>query len=486
MFPLLNEAILLDETKTKSSMESMKPSLALAKRSQDAALMPPPPPPKRIKRPAKVLDEDDYTDALSHIIARDFFPGLVETETQQDYLNALDSRDPELIASVGRKLTEIMTPGPDGRRLRGRRGTSMTPMSSLHGKGIETPKMWQGDTPLSVFSTATDGTQAPGKPDIDTNLSLGAFQSKYTSEDNESFYKLLDKQSRKKSEKYAWMWADNKILAARQIAHRNREARLLADKASQAQSDGKDLVKADSSDTRKAMPDTWRSRPDNNLMFEPTSVEDTHQTIQQKAEELSRAPPKAVIYDNTRLSTSISNPESKDYPPSPSLSAVQDAIAGRFRPSASEAAFNGASTPRVNGYAFVDPEPPPAPSEPTSAWDSSDHASLLGGGDATPNPFKIKEGSKREALHHRMVDKVAKGKRAVGKRESELIQTPVPRFASSPRIGKGGMTPAGQKLLGKIGVGGKTPSVWEGKGGQSVRRSGLRNAFTPVQKTPNG
>ncbi len=464
-------------------MASKESSQTLTKRSQDAALMPPPPPPKRIKRPVKILDEDDYTDALSHIIARDFFPGLVETESQQDYLNALDSRDAEWIVTAGRKLTQVMTPGPDGRRLRGKRGTSMTPMTGLHGRGGETPRMWQGDTPGSVTSIATDGTEASKRPEIDTNMSLGAFQTKYTSEDNESFYKLLDKQNVKRSEKYAWMWADNKIPAARQIAYRKREAGLLADRESQAQSDGKAVVLFDSSDTRKAMPDTWRSRPDNNLMFEPTSIEDTHQTIQQKAEETSRAPPKAVVYDNTRLATLTSNPSSDEPPPSPSLSAVQDAIAGRPRPSASEAVLNGASTPRVNGYAFVDPEPPP---EPTSTWESSDHTFLLGSGDATPNPFKIKEGSKREALHHRMVDKVAKGKRAVVKRESELSKTPVPRFASSPRIGTGGITPAAQRLLGKIGGGGKMPNGWEGKGGQSVRRSGLRNAFTPVQKASTG
>lgn len=465
-------------------MASRTASQALTKRSQDTALMPPPPQPKRIKRPRRVVDEDDYTDALSRIIARDFFPGLVETESQQDYLNALESGDREWIASTGRRLTEIMTPGPNGRSHRGRRGTSMTPMTELYGRGGETPKMWQGDTPMSVASTATEGAQASKKPEIDTNMSLGTFQSKYTSEDNESFYKLLDKQNTKKSEKHAWLWADNKIPAPRQIAHRKREAALLADNTSQAQFDGMALVKADSLDTRKAMPDSWRSRPDNNFMFEPSGIEDTHQTIQQRAEESSRAPPKAVVYDNTRLAASTSAPP-EEIPPSPSLSAVQDAIAGRPRPSASEAAFNGASTPRVNGYAFVDPEPPSPPPGPASTWNSNDHSFLLGSGDATPNPFKIKEGSAREALHHRMVDRVAKGKRAVGRRENELSKTPVPRFASSPRVAKGGVTPAAQRLLGRIG-GGKTPNIWEGKGGESVRRSGLRNAMTPVQKTAEG
>lgn len=442
--------------------------------------MPPPPPPKRIKRPARVLDDDDYTDALSHIIARDFFPGLIETEKQQEYLNALDSQDQEWIATAGRKLTEVMTPGPNGRRLRGRRGTSMTPTAGLYGRGEETPRVWQGDTPMSMASSESTTTGKSENTKIDTNMSLGAFQSKYTSEDNESFYKLLDKQNVKKSEKYAWMWAGNKIPAARQIAHRKREARLLADRA-QVSPDSKGVMIAGSSDDRKAMPDSWPSRPDNPLMFEPSSIEDTHQTVQQRAEETSRAPPKAVVYENTRLPSSVPpGDSSSEPPPSPSLSAVQDAIAGRPRPTASEVAFNGTSTPRVNGYAFVDSVPSPSPSE-NSSWGGGDHTSLLGHGDATPNPFNIKEKSKREALHHRMVDKVAKGKRAVGKRESELMKTPVPRFASSPRIASGAMTPAAQTLFGRVG-GGKTPSLWDKNGGQSVRKSGLRQGWTPANE----
>lgn len=456
-------------------MASPCPSTALAKRSLDTSLMPPPPPPKRIKRPAKVLDEDDYTDALSHIIARDFFPGLLETESKQDYLNALDSQDHEWIAAAGRKLTEVMTPGPDGRRLRGKRGTNMTPVSGLYGRGGETPKAWQGETPMSIASMAgsTTSTQSE-RPEVDANISLSTFQQRYTSEDNESFYKLLDKQNLKRAEKHAWMWAGNKIPAARQIAHRKRERLLAANKASEESESEKELAIVEPRDTRKAMPDSWPSRPDNPFMFAPGSIEDTTQTVAQKNEETSRAPPKAVVYDNTRIAPPGTTEPSADIPPSPSLSAVHDAIAGHPRPTNSEASFNGASTPRVNGYAFVDSEP-----EPSQSFNSPSPL-LLGGGDSTPNPFKLHENSKREALHYRMVDKVAKGKRAaVGKREGEL-KTPVPRFASSPRIGKGGiggMTPAAQRLMGKVGGMGATPrGLWEGK---TPPTSGLREGWTP-------
>lgn len=477
-------------------------SHALVKRTLDTSLMPPPPPPKRIKRPAKVLDENDYTDALSHIIARDFFPGLLETETKQEYLDALDSRDPRWIASAEKKLTEVMTPGPDGRRLRGRRGTSLTPKPSSGGFNGETPRGWQGDTPGSTISTSTSITNSArsAKPDIDTNMSLTAFQEKYTSEDNESFYKLMDKQNQKRSENYSWMWAGNKIPAARQIAYRKRQALLTAQEEEQkAENDGKELAIVAPVDTRKAMPDTWKVRPDNSLMFSPSSIEDSLQTVAQSKEETSSAPPKAVVYDNTRLPTTSPSIfiSANNVPPSPSLSAVQDAIAGQ--PRHSEASFNGASTPRVNGYSFVDdrdPSPPPPSSTATSS--SSDALHLLSG-DSTPNPFKLLDSSRRESLHHRMVEKVSRSKRlGTGRRDSELRSqaAQTPKFMSSPMMGKvgrtsAGLTPAGEKLMGKVGGitplrGGASSSpagLWEGraktpkvKGGAATR---LRQGWTP-------
>ncbi|KAL9000050.1 MAG: hypothetical protein Q9169_001295 [Polycauliona sp. 2 TL-2023] len=446
---------------------------ALVKRPNDSALMPPPPPPKRIKRPVKVLDEDDYTDALSHIIARDYFPGLLETKSQQDYLNALDSHDMEWIAASGKRLTDIMTPGPDGRWMRGRRGTSMTPMSGLRGTGAETPKAWQGETPMSATSTTESMTESK-RSNLDTNMSLSAFQTKYTSEDNESFYKLLDQQNIKRSERYAWMWASNKIPAARQIAHRKREAQKLLP-PSTAEINGQEvaLIHPGEEDQRKAQPDTWTStNPDNNFMFAPSSIEDSLQTVVQKAEETSKAPPKAIVYDNTRLPNPSGPADtSTQIPPSPSLSAVQDAIAGRPRPTASEATFGGDETPRVNGYAFVDSKEPSPPSPPPAPPHS-----LFGSSDKTVNPFTIKEDSKRDRLHHRMVDKVAKGKRVKG--QVEALKTPVPRFLSSPRVAKGGLTPAGQRLLGKFGGngGGRDPPVF---GKERNQGSGLREGWTP-------
>ncbi len=109
----------------------------------------------------------------------------------------------------------------------------------------------------------------------------------------------------------------------------------------------------------------------------------------------------------------------------------------------------GGETPRVNGYAFVDDEEPELAPVPAPRLD-------LGPGDATPNPFSIQEQRKREALHHRMVDRISEKKRASAKLglTGKVERTPVPKFPNSPRV-SGGLTPAAQRLWGKIDSSGR-------------------------------
>lgn len=430
-------------------------STALVRKRTDMELMPPPPPPKRIKRPKKVIDEDSYTDALSQIIARDFFPGLLESETQQEYLDAVESKDAAWISSAGRRLHQVMTPG----NRRSRRGTSLAP-------GAQTPKGFVGDTPASVSSESTTTTISKEKDEVDTNMSLGAFQSKYTSEDNESFYKLLDKQNIKKAEKYAWLWTGNKLPSKMQLKQRQIEAKLEETRSLTDDGFSKDRLAIKDREEKPAQPDTWKSLPNNSLMFIPESVEDAMETRIQRAEAESRAAPKAVNYANTRLpGPKISDEES--VPSSPSLSAVRDAIAGKRGTSdLNSTTAGGSETPRVNGYAFVDDEEPEYAAPPTPRID-------LGPGDSTPNPFIIKEQSKREALHHRMVDKISQSKRTSQKMglTGKVDKTPVPKFPSSPRVA-GGLTPAAQRLWSKIGgSGGNTPRTPFGESTAAKGRS---------------
>lgn len=106
-----------------------------------------------------VLDEDEYTAALSQIIARDFFPSLVHLDATNEYLDALQSRDPLLIAASVRRLEEVQTP-------------------ARYYAYSETP---YGDGPTD---TPIDGQPPAKRPRYNTDLSLDSFQAKYTSEDN--------------------------------------------------------------------------------------------------------------------------------------------------------------------------------------------------------------------------------------------------------------------------------------------------------------
>lgn len=415
-----------------------EPSQALTRRPTDSQLMLPPP--KRIKRPQKVLDEDTYVSGISDIIARDFFPGLLETETQQEYLDALESKDRSWISSAGRRLTQVMTPG----RKRGRRGTSIQNTIVVS----ETPRGYGGDTPMSAISDISlTATQMATTKAANTNMSLDAFQAQYTSEDNESFYKLLDKQNQKRVEKNAWMWNGNKVPSNRLLKQNEVELKLLETRGSLLDDGGKkDRLAIKDVAERPSMPDTWKVKPNNSLMFDPEGVEDSVETVAQRAQLKSRAAPKSVVYDNTRMPSTIG--DEPQIPPSPSLSAIRDSIAGRPRGIELESCVEGGETPRVNGYAFVDDEPEP------EEFDDLGSSVVLGTGDATPNPFKIKEQSRREDLHHRMVDQAAQKKRALSKigTMGKADQTPVPKFQSSPMVGTRGLTPAGQRLWSKVGT----------------------------------
>lgn len=143
-----------------------------------------------------VLEEDEYTEALSHIIARDFFPSLVHLDATNDYLDALHSKDPELIQASVRRLEHLATP----RSVRDR--PWQTPSQTPYAAG-------PSDTPLRT--PRGESLAPPAKrPRYDTNISLDGFQAKYTSEDNSSFTQILEDENRKRREKWSWAWEAQK------------------------------------------------------------------------------------------------------------------------------------------------------------------------------------------------------------------------------------------------------------------------------------
>ena len=146
-------------------------------------------PPRSLDRQV-ILDEDEYTEAISHIIARDFFPSLVHIGATNQYLDALKSRDPELIGATVRRLEELSTP-----RTTWTSRVQQTPSQTPYGLG-------PSDTPLRT----PRGEPPTKRPRYDTNMSLDNFQAKYTSEDNSSFTHILEDENRRRREKYGWAW----------------------------------------------------------------------------------------------------------------------------------------------------------------------------------------------------------------------------------------------------------------------------------------
>lgn len=438
-------------------------SNALIRKRQDTELMPPAPPVKKIKRPKKVLDEDSYTEALSQIIARDFFPGLLETEIQQEYLDALESKDAAWISSAGQRLRHVNT-----LKRSGKPATSRPP--AIAGR---TPMTYVGDTPASVATEVVEE-----RPQLGANMSLTKFQETYTSEDNESFYRLVDKQNQKKADKYAWLWRGNKMPSKQMIAQKQVTDRLAQD--GKLVDDGfmkRDRLAIKDSDNRPARPDAWKSEAQNGLMFVPKDLADGVKTVAQAAEDASRAAPKTVVYANTR----VPRPHVPQRPPSPTMSSIRDAIAGKPRKQDMTSSVGGGETPRVNGYSFVDDEDDddiPVKEEPIID---------LGPGDSN-NPFRIQERGKKDTLHERMVDRISKSKRESSRNgftgRSEHME--VPKFPSSPRV-SGSLTPAAQRLWSKMGTPkGNTPSSSFGQAWQETplrgRGSSLRNATKPGSK----
>ncbi|KAJ9107405.1 hypothetical protein QFC21_000855 [Naganishia friedmannii] len=159
-----------------------------------------------------ILDEDEYTASLSHIIKRDFFPNLDRLSATNNYLSALESQDTIAIADSIRYLSAL-TPGPGQRdaqltaaRHRQERemadvaGTPYISRTPFGGAGMETPM------PYNPTQKLMDERDAKRRK-IDLSSGLDNFQAAYTSEDNSSFMEILQEDNRRKKEKYSWAYA---------------------------------------------------------------------------------------------------------------------------------------------------------------------------------------------------------------------------------------------------------------------------------------
>ncbi|KAG0498194.1 hypothetical protein HPP92_002885 [Vanilla planifolia] len=164
------------------------------------------------KRRVTVLDEDSYVAAIEKIVERDFFPDIPKLRDRLDWLEATRSGDPILIRDAQLKILERRASAASGKT------PSSTPVACGTDGRTRTPAPdsfvpFSSTTPFGFEKPPTIAPQAGGKvseddnPDagVDTSLSDDDFCRLYTSEDNESFSKILEKVNRKRRERYNYL-----------------------------------------------------------------------------------------------------------------------------------------------------------------------------------------------------------------------------------------------------------------------------------------
>ncbi|KLO20242.1 hypothetical protein SCHPADRAFT_842573 [Schizopora paradoxa] len=455
-----------------------------------------------------VLEEDEYTAALSQIIARDFFPSLVHLDATNNYLDALSSADPHLIHQSVRQLQDLATPA-----------------RNAHYKPLQTPSQtpWAGepsDTPLRT-PFASEGRPSK-RARYDSSLSLDEFQAKYTSEDNSSFTQILEDENVKRREKYSWAWnAQKRVEAQRDRMVEMRERMLIepapaigvpgkfaieaptpaglitqseaqategqesaSESRTEAEGESNDDspdqsskvlivsekpgvegetvdVMAAKRDKRPAVVDGWKFKTRNALMFPPDADASPYAS---SITATGKGDPKVIKHGNTRL------PEQEETvggsalsePPSPTRSRIIAAIAGTpYRP----------RSPTINDYSLLPTMPSPTAEQlgPAAVKELMTWGTL----NATPRiisksedddiptpntPFRINRPSSREVISMKLSNNAGKslrekaavmrggsGVRSLVSRTPGLMAPPT----STPRRADamGALTPAARRLL---------------------------------------
>lgn len=454
-------------------------------------------PPSRSLNRQKVLEEDEYTAALSHIIARDFFPSLVHLDATNDYLDALRTKDTGLINASVRRLEEISsTPIASTRYL--------TPSDTPYGPG-------PSETPIPPPHPAK-------RPRYDTDMSLDMFQAKYTSEDNASFTEILDDENRQRKERWGWAWeaqkraeqqrermltAREKMLIEQPPAPGVREKFLIeqpkvaglvmsgtVEEAAEREVDNADKGKeslsltvarpqaevvvdvlAPQKDTRAAGVDAWKFKTRNSLMFPPDAdVSAYYGSASSSANAQSDV--RVVKHTNTRLEEqdATDRPNNLSAPSSPTHSRIEAAISGTpYKPKTPPDSFS--LVPQVPSPSSAEMEPSAMKQLMTWGTLNATPRIISQSEDSTdstlpPNAFHISAPSNREALSHKLSASAAKSLRAKaglrGGFTSNLGRTPLvhpgrrsttsgtmeppnwtPRKADAP----GNLTPAAKRLL---------------------------------------
>ncbi|KAK9806094.1 hypothetical protein WJX72_001140 [[Myrmecia] bisecta] len=264
--------------------------------SATTLMLPPAPRPAAARKPAVVLDEDDWTEKIERIIERDFFPDLPKLQNKLEWLQAIRTGDPDVIRqaqiNIAQRRAGLRTPvGATPRNLAtpgmttGRVGTAafgrtpiLTPMV-----GSATPQAYQDQQRRDSAA----GTSASGAASASSvpNVTLDKFMSQHTSEDNASFDDILAAMNAKKRHEKPWLFKDHNKHTLRLTA--SSEAETIGYGSSGQPNDN--LI-------------MWPHNPKSQLYYD-TAQRDVVPYTERELSEMVQGPPKKIRHSNTRFAS---------------------------------------------------------------------------------------------------------------------------------------------------------------------------------------
>lgn len=146
-----------------------------------------------------MLDEDTYVAAIEKIIERDYFPDIPKLRDRLDLLEASRTGDPMLIRDAQLKIIERRSGKTAGNDTAGK---FRTPGSTFFRNSVS---LGFDQTPVENVNVDNEKSSVGENADSMDELTLDAFFRRYTSEDNESFSKLIEKVNKRKRERYGFL-----------------------------------------------------------------------------------------------------------------------------------------------------------------------------------------------------------------------------------------------------------------------------------------
>ncbi|XP_070573022.1 splicing factor ESS-2 homolog [Ptychodera flava] len=394
---------------------------------------------KTKKGPKKnVLPEEKYTEDMEKIIERDFFPDMEKLRAQKEYMEALENNDIERMRELAMQLSSARSRRPDtdarsvSAFVEASPATFETPEVNFEERF--SPKRTRENDIIEEEEAVTEEPPVKMKKKDDSDLSLDAYLSKNTSEDNASFSQIMRVAEEKEREKHAWIYSAEK-------EHAEQQQKML---------EGTDL-KAIKGVNKPV--ETWTYQAKNMLMYVPEGVEDSVE------EKIQKKKPREIVHENTRFGVNPFNLTQQKDTLARAAAAKAAIWRGKIGPDGKE--IMAEETPNVNGYSFV-ATPSPAPGRngdesPMMTWGEIESTPFRLDGSQTPAPgpsFRIPDVPRREKIGMRLAEKVSQTQRS--KKQEALRRMTEGLASSSPAFKRMGsvdrmkmLSPAAQKLVNK-------------------------------------